>query len=163
MTTTETSYPFPDGEDNELKKIFNIDLREYSKEQKDAAAASWSEFCRNQLDAQMFVKLIAICEGSLAEATVLYDALWFHRKYGLKKFQERSAIYFINKYGKDFFVERTLRRGMQQLGESGLLVHWPVSTGFSRKFRIDWIELSDRLILVSKKLPGLTTYEGDEA
>jgi hypothetical protein len=97
-------YPFPDGDNDKLKQELNIELREYTKEQKDAAAQAWEEFCRNPVDATMFIKLIAMCDRSLTEATVLWDLLKFHRTTGnkLMGWQKASAQSYIDKYGRDF-------------------------------------------------------------
>lgn len=156
--TTTTTYPFPDGEDNILKQKFNIDLREYSTEQKDAAATAWVDFCRNQVDSSMFIKLIALCDGSLTEATVLWDLLKFHRTTGnkLKGWREQSAQEYVDRFGNAFGVARSYRRAMDDLGDSGLIVHWPVAANVQRKFRIDWIEFSIRIFEVDTKLPALT-------
>lgn len=155
--TPLTSYPFPDGEDNVLKQKFNIDLREYTTEQKEAAANAWAEFCRNQVDSSMFIKLIALCDGSLSEATVLWDLLEFHRKSpsGLQGWRNIAAQDFVNKFGPDFGVGRSYRRAMDDLAESNLIVHWPVAANVPKKFRIDWVEFSIRILNVSNKLPSL--------
>jgi hypothetical protein len=156
--TTIKNYPFPTAEDDELKQRFNIELRVYTNEQLDAAATSWSEFCSKPLDASVFIQLTALCEGSLSQATVLWDGLRHHRSYGLKVWQEAAAIYYTKKYGDDFGSKRRNSEAMQLLEIDGLVVHWPVSANVPRKFRLDWIELSERLAEVSTKLPGLVSY-----
>lgn len=161
-------YPFPDGDNDKLKQELNIELREYTKEQKDAAAQEWEEFCRNSVDSTMFIKLIAMCDGSLTEATVLWDLLQFHRTTGnkLMGWQKASAQSYIDKYGKDFGAIRSYQRALEYLEESGLIVLWPMlggNKGFEKKFRLDWIALSQRLIEVSNKLPGLTKPSGSSA
>lgn len=156
--TTTTTYPFPDGEDNILKQKFNIDLREYSTEQKDAAATAWVDFCRNQVDSSMFIKLIALCDGSLTEATVLWDLLKFHRTTGnkLKAWREQSAQDYVERFGIEFGVSRSYQNAFRELGEAGLIVHFPVATNNPKKFRLDWIEFVIKINLVSTKLPALT-------
>jgi hypothetical protein len=156
--TTIKNYPFPTAEDDELKQRFNIELRVYTDEQLDAAAKSWTAFCWDSLDAFMFVKLTAVCEGSLSQATVLWDGLQHHRSYGLKVWQEAAAINYIKKFGSEFGSKRSVANAIEELGHIGLLVHWPVSANVPRKFRLDWIELSERLAEVSTKLPGLVSY-----
>lgn len=157
--TTTTIYPFPDGEDNILKQKFNIDLREYSTEQKDAAATAWVDFCRNQVDSSMFIKLIALCDGSLTEATVLWDLLKFHRSNAnkLNGWREQSAQDYIDRYGSDFGGLRSIRGALLDLGEAGLIVHWPVGVNNPKKFRLDWVEFNERVLNVSSKLPGMET------
>lgn len=152
-----TNYPFPDGEDNVLKQKFNIDLREYTTEQKEAAANAWTEFCRNQLDSSMFIKLIALCDGSLSEATVLWDLLTFHRKSpnGLNGWRTRSAQEYVQRHGKDFGAVRSYQGAMNDLASANLIVHWPVQANVPRKFRLDWVEFSERISEVNSKLPGL--------
>ena len=159
--TTTTIYPFPDGEDNILKQKFNIDLREYSTEQKDAAATAWVDFCRNQVDSSMFIKLIALCDGSLTEATVLWDLLKFHRTTGnkLMAWREQSAQDYVERFGNTFGAIRSYRRAMDYLSEAGLIVHWPVATNNSKKFRLDWIEFSAQILQVSQKLPAMTSLD----
>ena len=155
--TTTTTYPFPDGEDNILKQKYNIDLREYSTEQKNAAATAWVDFCRNQVDSSMFIKLIALCDGSLTEATVLWDVLKFHRTTGnkLMAWRDISVQFYVDKHGKDFGSVRSFNRALDDLGEAGLIVHWPLVGNVPKKFRLDWIEFTERLAQVSFKLPGL--------
>lgn len=159
--TTTSTYPFPDGEDNILKQKFNIDLREYSTEQKDAAATAWVDFCRNQVDASMFIKLIALCDGSLTEATVLWDLLKFHRTTGnkLKGWREQSAQDYVDRFGTDFGALRSFRSALIDLSEAGLIVHWPVAANNAKKFRLDWIELFTRLSKVSIRLPALVSLQ----
>lgn len=157
MTNTK-NYPFPHGDDDELLKRFNIALRVYSDEQLEAAATSWTEFCSGRLDSTVFVKLVAVCEGSLAEATVLWDALLTHRNWSLKYWQETAATQYVKKYGTTFGSRQRYSEALEQLGKAELLVHWPVSANVPRKFRLDWIELSERLAEVSNKLPGLVSY-----
>jgi hypothetical protein len=161
MTDTK-NYPFPCDEDDELKQRFNIDLRAHSSEQLDAAAKSWTAFCWDSMDATVFVKLLAVCEGSLSQATVLWDALRHHRSYGLKVWQEAAAIYYTKKFGEDFGSKRRYSEALQQLADDGLLVHWPVSANVPRKFRLDYVELSERLAEVSSKLPGLVSMPPQE-
>ena len=157
MTTTK-SYPFPQHEDDELIKRFNIPLRAYSDDQLEAAATSWTEFCSKPMNSAVFVKLIAVCDGSLSKATVLWDALLNHRQWGLKYWQETATTYYIKKYGDAFGSQQRYSEGLQDLGKAELLVHWPVSANVPRKFRVDWVELSEHLSEVSDKLPGLSSY-----
>lgn len=159
--TNTTVYPFPDGEENILKHKFNIDLRVYSTEQKDAAAEAWVDFCRNQVDSSMFIKLIALCDGSLTEATVLWDLLKFHRTTGnkLMAWREQSAQDYVDRYGTDFGALRSFRGALLDLSEAGLIVHWPVAANNAKKFRLDWVELCNRLALVSIKLPALVSLQ----
>ena len=158
---TTTLYPFPDGEDDLLKQKFGIELREYSIEQKDAAAAAWVDFCRKQVDSSMFIKLIAICDGSLAEATVLWDILKFHRTTAnkLKGWKEQSAQDYVGRFGTEFGSLRSIRGALLDLSEAGLIVHWPVGVNNPKKFRLDWIEFNERLLNVSTKLPGLDSLQ----
>lgn len=155
---TTTIYPFPDGEDDLLKQKFGIELREYSIEQKDAAAAAWVDFCRNQVDSSMFIKLIAICDGSLAEATVLWDLLKFHRTTAnkLKGWKEQSAQNYVERFGVDFGIVRSYQRALNELTDSGLLIQAPKTGAVIKKFRLDWIEFFERLSKVNPKLPALT-------
>lgn len=158
---TTTTYPFPDGEDNILKQKFNIELRVYSTEQKVAAATAWVDFCRNQVDSTIFIKLISLCDGSLTEATVLWDLLKFHRSNAnkLNGWREQSAQDYIDRYGSEFGGLRSIRSALLDLGEEGLIVHWPVGVNSPKKFRLDWIEFNERLLRVSIKLPGVETLE----
>lgn len=151
-------YPFPDGDNDKLKQELNIDLREYTKEQKDAAAQAWEEFCRNPVDATMFIKLIAMCDGSLTEATVLWDLLKFHRTTGnkLMGWQTAPVQSYLDKYGAEFGVARTYRRALEDLMSDGLVINWPTTTiNAAKKIRLDWIAFTLRLTGVSDKLPGL--------
>ena len=152
-----TEYPFPDGDNDILKQKFGIELREYTFEHKEAAANAWTEFCRNQVDSSMFIKLIALCDGSLTEATVLWDLLKFHRTTGnkLKGWRSISVQFYVEKHGKEFGAVRSYNRALDDLGASGLIIHWPVQANVPRKFRLDWIEFSQRLVEVSTKLPSL--------
>lgn len=154
-----TEYPFPDGDNDILKQKFGIELRKYTFDQKEAAANAWTEFCRNQLDSSMFIKLIALCDGSLSEATVLWDLLEFHRKSpnGLNGWRTRAAQEYVGKHGKDFGAVRSYRGAMNDLAGVNLIVHWPVQANVPRKFRIDWIEFSERILEVSSRLPGLSS------
>ena len=158
---TTTIYPFPDGEDDLLKQKFGIELREYSIEQKDAAAAAWVDFCRNQVDSSMFIKLIALCDGSLTEATVLWDLLRFHRTTGsnLKGWREISVQVYVEKFGTDYGTARSYNNAINELGNTGLIILWPLSGNVPKKFRLDWIEFSERIAKVSKKLPSLIVME----
>ena len=152
------TYPFPDGDDDLLKQKFNIDLRVYSTEQKDEAATAWVDFCRSQVDSSMFIKLIALCDGSLTEATVLWDLLKFHRTTGnkLMAWREQSAQDYVERYGIEFGVSRSYRRAFDELGADGLIIHSPVSTNNPRKFRLDWIDFSNKIKTISSKLPALS-------
>jgi hypothetical protein len=156
--TTTTTYPFPDGEDDLLKQKFNIDLREYSTEQKDAAATAWVDFCRNQVDSSMFIKLIALCDGSLTEATVLWDLLKFHRNTinKLKDWKEQSAQNYVEKYGADFGIVRSYQRALNELTDAGLIIQLPKTGAVIKKFRLDWIEFSEQLSKANTKLPALS-------
>ena len=162
---TTTLYPFPDGDDDLLKQKFGIELREYSTEQKDAAAAAWVDFCRNQVDSSMFIKLIAICDGSLAEATVLWDILKFHRTTAnkLKGWKEQSAQDYINRYGSEFGSLRSFRGALNDLGDAGLIIHFPVAINNPKKFRLDWIDFCGRIRLVNAKLPALASLQAVSA
>ena len=158
-------YPFPDGDNDKLKQELNIELREYTKEQKDAAAQAWEEFCRNPVDATMFIKLIAMCDRSVTEATVLWDLLKFHRTTGnkLMGWQKASAQSYIDKYGRDFGTVSSYHRALRDLEERCLIVVVPVlggNKGFEKQFRLDWIALVQQLVVISEKLPGLTKPSG---
>jgi hypothetical protein len=156
-TTTKPTYPFPTEVDDEIFKRFGIESRMYTDGQKEAAAITWSEFCAKQQDGSLFIKLIGICEGSLAEATVLWDVLKHHRtmRDGLRAWRETAANHFKLTYGNEFANERTFRNAIPSLVDDTLLVEFPVGSREKRKYRLDWIVLSEQLDQVSTRLPGL--------
>jgi hypothetical protein len=156
-TTTKPTYPFPTEVDDEVFKRFGIESRMYTDGQKEAAAIAWSEFCAKQQDGSLFIKLVGICEGSLAEATVLWDVLRHHRtmRDGLRAWRETAGSYFKLNYGSDFADTRTYNRSIYSLVENNLLVEFPVGSREKRKYRLDWIVLSEQLDQVSTQLPGL--------
>ena len=158
------SYPFPTAADDELLSRFGIEPRSYTQDQLDLAANAWESLRLNGLTPSLFVSLIAVCEGSLAEATVLWDGLRLHYLDGLKQFQERSGRYYIDHYSTSFLSERSCRRAFTDLADAGLIILWPRSRTIGQKFRIDWVELSLRLqVLKDSQLPGLDGIGGTDA
>ena len=158
------SYPFPTAADEELFSRFGIEPRSYTEEQLDSASQAWDALRISGLTPSLFVSLIAVCEGSLAEATVLWDGLRLHFQDGLKQFQERSGRYYIARYSTTFLSERSCQRAFTDLADAGLIILWPRSRTIGQKFRVDWVELSLRLQgLKDSQLPGLDGIGGNDA
>ena len=65
------------------------------------AAIPWDEFSKADLNSETFVKLIFVCDGQLAEATILWDLLTFHKARGLDVFRKMSAANYHDEYGTD--------------------------------------------------------------
>ena len=159
---TATTYPFPDGESDVLQQRFSIEPRQYSVERKEAAAMAWHTFCLKPLDAGDFVRMISVCDGNLTEATVLFDALKFHRAKGLVAFVERSTRSYLDEYEAPFTSKSGCHRAVSGLSAQGLIVAWPTAPGAAFKFRLDWIDLSERLAELGNKMPGLMNSESGE-
>ena len=106
----------------------------------------------------MFIKLLGVCEGNVTEATVLWDIVCYHRRVGLARWRNPELKHYTFNYGKDFGGLHTYYRRIEKLGQEGLLTHWPVAAQATYKFRLDWVELYERLLEVSDKLPGLVAH-----
>ena len=81
-------------EQDELQRRFNIVPRFIEPERKKAAHDAWIEFCSQPMEPVMFIKLLGVCEGNVAEATVLWDILCYQRKQGLKRWKQPTGCYF---------------------------------------------------------------------
>ena len=145
-------------EQDELQRRFNIVPRFIEPALKKAAHVAWVEFCSQPMESVMFIKLLGVCEGNVTEATVLWDILTHHRKRGLDAWRNPELKHYTFNYGKDFGTRSSLHRKIATLGDTGLLIHWPVAAHATYKFRLDWVELYERLLEVSNKLPGLVAH-----
>lgn len=149
-------YPFPTPGHDELQSRFGIEPRSYSESELATAATRWDEFLLRGQSAQMFIQLVAVCEGSLAEATVLWDALRAHREVGLQRYLERSSRHYGHLYAQSFLSGRSCRRAFEALADVGLIVLWPQAKTVGHKFRVDWVDLSQRLEQIEElRLPGV--------
>jgi hypothetical protein len=123
---------------------------------KEAAAVeqAWLELCGQPMDAKLFVRLLGVCDFHAAEATVLWDLLRFHSARGLDSFATRSASELSRSYG-GIASERLVRFAVASLEEQGLVELAPVVRNVSRKLRLNWPVLWERLAVVSPLIPGL--------
>ena len=145
-------------EQDELQRRFNIVPRFIEPELKKAAHAAWVEFCSKPMEPVMFIRLLGVCEGNVTEATVIWDIVCYHRRVGLARWRKPELKHYTVNYGKDFGTIHTFYRRIAVLGQIGLLIHWPVAAQATYKFRLDWVELYERLLEVSDKLPGLVAH-----
>ena len=120
------------------------------------AAIPWDEFSKADLNSETFVKLIFVCDGQLAEATILWDLLAFHKARGLDVFRKMSAADYHSEYGTDVGNERAIRRANESLANYELIEQAQVVRNMPRKFRLNWVALSHKLVAVNNKLPGLS-------
>lgn len=163
------AYPFPTPGDDEMQSKLGIEPPAYDPERLEAAAHSWVVWNAAPAGPGLFIRLLAICEGSVAEATVLWDAVRAHQTQGLKRYLERSARHYLQRYGQTMLSERSCRRAIHDLCEAGYLVPWPQAKSSGQRFRLDWVLLADRLqALVGVALPGLEggpseSVQGDRA
>ncbi len=118
-------------------------------------AMTWEAFTEQPLDAVLFVKLLAVCGGHAVEATVLWDAVAFHRTHGLEEMLSRTAVHYQQTYGNFIENERAVQRAMQSLTDQGLLDQWKVPRSAAKRFQLNWMHLEDRLSRVSGLVPGL--------
>lgn len=117
---------------------------------------SWEGFAGQTLDAALFIKLIAVCEGVLPEAVVLWDLIAWHRTTKLDTWRKRSGSQIVLEYGTEFGNERAVRRAVVALDEIGLIELGDTVRNVAQKLRLNWPELEVRLSRVSAKLPGLS-------
>lgn len=120
------------------------------------AAIPWDEFSKADLNSETFVKLIFVCDGQLAEATILWDLLTFHKARGLDVFRKMSAANYHDEYGTDVGNERAIQRSIRNLTVDDLIEQAQVVRNMPRKFRLNWVALSHKLVAVNNKLPSLS-------
>jgi len=159
------NYPFPTHHADELFDRFQIEPVQYSEAEYLAAAEAWAAVLRDGLSSTLFVKLMAVTEGSWAEATIVWDAIEEHRQHGLHQYLERSARQVLNRYGA-IGAERTVRRGFNDLADMGLIVMWPRAKTLGQRYRLDWVNLSIRLNQMQSQgvcIPGWVESNGFHA
>lgn len=120
------------------------------------AAIPWDEFSKADLNSETFVKLIFVCDGQLAEATILWDLLAFHKARGLEAFRKMSAADYHAEYGKEIGMDRSIQQSIRNLTVDDLIEQAQVVRNMPRKFRLNWVALSHKLAAVNNKLPGLS-------
>jgi len=110
----------------------------------------------NPLDARFYLKLLCICDGRLAEATVLWDAATTAAKLGLRSEQHASGADFAEKYGCELYSLRSFQQALASVAEAGLIEMLPGVRNTKRKFHLNWPALEQALTEnVDNKLPGL--------
>lgn len=124
-------------------------------EEAAAVDQAWVNMCAQPMDAALFVRLLGVCDFRVAEATVLWDVLADHRVRGLGSLVTRSGIDYVKQYG-GVTSGRTVRLAISSLEEQGLIELAPVVRNVSRKFRLNWPVLCERLSVVSPLIPGLS-------
>lgn len=152
------TYPFPTAADDERHRELGLEPVHYSADQLDAAASAWEVLCAEPANSDTFVRLLAVREGSVAEATVLWDALVHHRKQGLRQYTDRSARHYVQRYGRQMLSERSCSRAITDLLQAGLLVSWPQKKNVASRIRLDWVALHIELQQLTSTpcvLPGL--------
>ena len=117
-------------------------------------AMSWASFAEVPMDAVLFLKLLAVCDFRVAEATVLWDLVAFHRHQGLKFFKTRSGPEYVREF-PSLVTSRCFQKAIVSLDEQGLIEQAPVVRNVSRKFRLNWVPLWVALSQVSPAVPGL--------
>lgn len=125
------------------------------EDQSLTAAIPWDEFSKADLNSETFVKLIFVCDGQLAEATILWDLLVFHKARGLEKFRKMSATDYHSEYGTEIGSVRSIRDAVTSVTNDDLIEQAQVVRNMPRKFRLNWVALSHKLVAVNNKLPGL--------
>lgn len=151
-----TPQPFPTLENDELYTKYGQQPRMYSAEELETAAISWHLFKGEKLSSTIYLKLLATCECSMSEAIILWDALSSHRKHGLIKYVDRNSSHYTSRFSASCGVERTYRRALADLFEQGLIVKLPIAASKGYRFRVDWVQLSQRLnALQDVVFPGL--------
>lgn len=152
------NYPFPTAADDERYLELGIEPVHYSTHQMDAAATAWTELSAVPAQSETFVRLLAVRHGSVAEATVLWDALLHHLQNGLRQYTERSAHYYVQRYGQQMLSARSCSRAMANLVKAGMLVLWPQKKNVASRFRLDWVALHLAIAAMptqSGRIPGL--------
>jgi len=150
-------YPFPTPGNDELQERFGIEPRPFSTEQLDRAAAKWLVILDKGPSADLYIALVSAFDGDLTDSTIVWDAIKTHSKLGLHKFIERSGAQYKAIYkGVSYLEERRCQRAFQYLAEVGVIHRWPQANTIGQKFRLDWVEVSNRLdALQGSVLPGL--------
>jgi hypothetical protein len=120
------------------------------------AAIPWDEFSKADLNSETFVKLVFVCDGQLAEATILWDLLAFHKARGLDVFRKMSAADYHAEYGKEIGMDRSIQQSIKNLTVDDLIEQAQVVRNMPRKFRLNWVALSHKLVAVNNKLPSLS-------
>ncbi len=134
----------------------NTNTETTNDDQPLTAAIPWDEFAKADLSSETFVKLIFVCDGQLAEATILWDLLSFHKTRGLDVFRKMSAADYHAEYGKEIGMDRSIQQSIKNLTGDDLIEQAQVVRNMPRKFRLNWVALSHRLVAVNNKLPGLS-------
>ncbi|WP_310615323.1 hypothetical protein [Limnohabitans sp.] len=134
----------------------NTNTETTNDDQPLTAAIPWDEFAKADLSSETFVKLIFVCDGQLAEATILWDLLSFHKTRGLDVFRKMSSTDYHDQYGTEIGTDRSIQRSIRTLTVDDLIEQAQVVRNMPRKFRLNWVALSHRLVAVNNKLPGLS-------
>lgn len=134
----------------------NTNTETTTDDQPLTAAIPWDEFAKADLSSETFVKLIFVCDGQLAEATILWDLLSFHKTRGLDVFRKMSAADYHAEYGKEIGMDRSIQQSIKNLTGDELIEQAQVVRNMPRKFRLNWVALSHKLVAVNNKLPGLS-------
>ncbi len=134
----------------------NTNTETTNDDQPLTAAIPWDEFAKADLSSETFVKLIFVCDGQLAEATILWDLLSFHKTRGLDVFRKMSAADYHAEYGKEIGMDRSIQQSIKNLTGDDLIEQAQVVRNMPRKFRLNWVALSHKLVAVNNKLPGLS-------
>ena len=132
----------------------------------EAERSNWMEFCANEImDATLWIKLLAVCEGRQAESLILWDLIQSCRQLSgvqgaevaLHNFFQRSANYYMRQYPamKILVSERSLARANLMLAEKKFIANKPVHRKVSAQIRIEWRQVATALEGVDSGLPGL--------
>jgi hypothetical protein len=138
------------------RNVMNTNTETTNDDQPLTAAIPWDEFAKADLSSETFVKLIFVCDGQLAEATILWDLLSFHKTRGLDVFRKMSAADYHTEYGKEIGTDWSIRKANRDLGAFDLIEQAQVVRNMPRRFRLNWVALSHKLVAVNNKLPGLS-------
>jgi len=105
------------------------------------------------VDSALFIKLLADCEFHLAEATVLWDLIEFHKSYRMDAHATRSAAKLSKTYPT--MSPRSLSQAITDLEGAGLIDIAPDVKNVSKRIRLVWPALAEQLAMVNPKTPGL--------
>ena len=157
-----TPQPFPTLENDELFTKYGQQPRIYSPEELEAAATSWQAFMAAPMSSAFYLRLQVISDSAVSEATILWDALRAHRDHGLDKYIARSASHYTTRFDARCGAERTYNRAFSDLFDCQLLVKLPTARYRGFNFRVDWVELNQRLTAIQGVVfPGLDEGLGE--
>ena len=105
--------------------------------------------------AEIFTKLVWVCDGHLAEATVLYDLVLFYKaNQDLNEWRTKSSRELGREYGQEGNGIQ-MNRAISDLTLEELIEQKPVVRNMPRKYKLDWVALSHLIVELDEKLPGM--------